>query len=131
MQILEIARELAIQECVFVVNDRLDVDPFVEGRLYRITHANRSLLQFVNLYEAVNLIWKLKPNIILSTGSAPAVTFGLVAKVFSIKVIYIESFSRVTKSSLTGRIMQFIADEYFVQWPKLATKKKQYRGSLL
>ena len=44
------------------------------------------------------------------------------------KILYIESFARTRKLSLTGRIMTFLSDRFLVQWPKLASKQGEYYG---
>lgn len=35
------------------------------------------------------------------------------------RLVFVESFARVTRLSLTGRILYPLADEFIVQWPQL------------
>lgn len=34
-------------------------------------------------------------------------------------IVFIESFCRVQKLSLTGRLLYYISDKFIVQWPEL------------
>ena len=44
-----------------------------------------------------------------------------------------ESFARVTALSLSGKILLYLADRFFVQWPALAHRypKAEYAGILV
>jgi len=41
------------------------------------------------------------------------------------KIVFVESFCRVQRLSLTGRLLYPIADRFLVQWPQLAAKHKR------
>lgn len=45
------------------------------------------------------------------------------------KIVYIESFARVNSLSLTGKIMEYLADCFLVQWPQLRAPKRLFRTS--
>ena len=49
------------------------------------------------------------------------------------RIIFVETGSRVTRLSLTGRIMYRIAHLFFVQWPQLQQQwpRARYEGRLL
>ncbi len=121
-------------EVLFVVNDRTDYDDIMRGRTLRITHAERNWKQILNIIEAFWILFKYRPKVLLSTGAAPAVPFSLIAKyLLGTKIIFVESFSRVTGPSATGRLMYFIADKFYVQWESLQKKmpRAKFVGSLL
>jgi beta-1,4-N-acetylglucosaminyltransferase len=54
------------------------------------------------------------------------------AKLLRAQVIFVESFSRVRRLSMTGRLMRGIADLYFIQWEELrqAASGAIYAGRL-
>lgn len=60
-----------------------------------------------------------KPDYVISTGALATVPICIIAKLFRKKIIYIESFARVEKPSLTGRILYKFADLFIVQWEEL------------
>ncbi len=107
-------------EHFYVLNDRALLPPDMEGRTYFITHSERDWKQIVNLVEAWRILKKEKPQVILSTGAGPAVPFALVGKFLGIKFIFVETMTRVQAPSLTGRIMYWLADDFFYQWESLA-----------
>lgn len=49
------------------------------------------------------------------------------------KLIYIESFARVTTLSLSGKLLRPFVDRFVVQWPQLARNggREEYRGWLI
>jgi len=131
-QILRLTDAIPEKHKVYVLNDK--TAPVIEGkRVLYITHAERSLGQLINLFEALRIVASVKPVVILSTGASPAVIFALVAKLFRVDVSYVESFSRVVSLSLTGKIMRILATRFFVQWPALAKidDKFEYHGGIL
>lgn len=96
--------------------------------------STRNLKNFLrNLHLAFNVVRRLRPKAVVSTGSAVAVPFIYVAKLYGIRTIYIETISRTTKLSLTGRLIYPIADHFLVQWPELTKtlRRAEYRGQVL
>ena len=57
-----------------------------------------------------------KPDVIISSGAAVAVPFFYIGKLMGAKLIYIEVYDRIDKSTITGRIVYPIADRFIVQW---------------
>jgi beta-1,4-N-acetylglucosaminyltransferase len=46
--------------------------------------------------------------------------------------VYVESLTRTESLSLCGRLVYPLADEFFVQWPKAAKKRRmRYAGPVL
>ena len=117
----------------YVLNDRILLPPDMEGKTYFIRHSERDRLFVVNLWEAWHILRRERPGLILSTGAGPVVPFALVGKLLKVPTIFIETFTRVTKPSLTGNIMYRLADRFFYQWETLEKffPKGIYGGSLV
>ncbi|QRV80592.1 hypothetical protein RhiJN_08607 [Ceratobasidium sp. AG-Ba] len=51
------------------------------------------------------------------------------------RVVYVESFARVESLSLSGQLVQPLADRFLVQWPSvtqpMGSQDSQYRGWLV
>lgn len=125
-----------VYECYehfYVLNDRVLLPQDMEGKTVFIRHSERDWLFFVNLWEAWRILRKERPALILSTGAGPVVPFALVGKLLRVPTLYIETFTRVLKPSMTGRIMYYLADRFFYQWETLAPyfPKAVYGGFLL
>jgi len=66
---------------------------------------------------------QFRPDAVLSSGPSVAVPVCVLARLSGRKVIFVETGSRITALSLTGRIMYHVAHLFFVQWPEL---RKRY-----
>jgi UDP-N-acetylglucosamine:LPS N-acetylglucosamine transferase len=112
---------LALKPCYekydhfYVLNDHALLAADMEGRTYFIRHSERDLLFFMNLLEAWRILRRERPALILSTGAGAVVPFTLVGKLLGVRSLFVETFTRVTKPSLTGRIMYRLADRFFYQ----------------
>jgi len=118
---------------VYVLNDAVTLPEDMQERTYFIRHSERDWLFAFNLWEAWKILRKEKPRLILSTGAGPAVPFALVGKVLGVPNIFIETFTRVNRPSLTGRIMYRLADRFYYQWRALEQffPKGVYGGPLV
>lgn len=85
-----------------------------------------------NAVLAFALIRRLRPRAVVTTGAGVAVPFCYVARLYGARVVYIESFARVTEPSLTGRLVHPVAHRFFVQWPGMRRHfaKAEYVGGL-
>lgn len=84
----------------------------------------------VNFFRALVILRKVQPDLVVSTGASLAVPFILASKLLGIKTLFIESISRSSGLSLTGRLIYNLADEFYVQWPECVKRypKAQYKG---
>jgi beta-1,4-N-acetylglucosaminyltransferase len=118
----------------YVINHSIELPADMIHRTYFIAHSERDWKFFLNLYQAFKILLFEKPDILLSTGAGPIVPFALIAKfIIKTKLIYIETMASVDKPSLTGRIMYYLSDYFFYQWPQLRKyfPKGRYGGLLL
>lgn len=93
---------------------------------------NRSLRHLIlNLGLAWRVLRRERPDAILSTGAGLAVPFFVVGKLLGIRLVYVESVTRIETISLSGRLVYRLADRFFVQWPQAARRRAEYAGSVL
>jgi UDP-N-acetylglucosamine:LPS N-acetylglucosamine transferase len=83
-----------------------------------------------NLPATFRILWKEKPDVVISTGASVAVNFAFAAWLLGIRIVYVESISRSRELSISGRLVYPIADEFYVQWPDLCQKypKAVFKG---
>ena len=74
-------------------------------------------------FDSYCIIKKSKCYMIISAGPGISVPLFVAAKFFRMKTIFIESWSRVTTKSDSGKICYKLSDMFFVQWPEM---KKLY-----
>ena len=81
---------------------------------------NRNLWNLIrNTFVAVKVLWKEKPDLLISSGAAVAVPFFYLAKLMGKKLVYIEVFDRIDKPTLTGKLVYPIVDRFIVQWEEM------------
>lgn len=89
-----------------------------------------------NLLRNLALAWRMlgreRPHCIVSTGAGIAVPFMWLGRLFGAHTIYIESFARRHKFSLTGWLVYPFVHEFIVQHPELAAAQPRvaYYGSI-
>ena len=79
------------------------------------------LKMLVNSIKTCGFFLKRRPQVVITTGAFIAVPACLLAKVLGKKVIYIESFARVTDANRTGKLIYKFADMFIYQWEQLAS----------
>jgi beta-1,4-N-acetylglucosaminyltransferase len=121
---------------VWVTFDRSDARSLLENE--RVIHAygptNRNVWNLLrNLALAARVLRRERPKAILTTGAGVAVPFAWVGRLLGVKVVYVESATRIDSPSLSLRLVRPAASLVYVQWPELqdALPSARYRGSVL
>jgi UDP-N-acetylglucosamine:LPS N-acetylglucosamine transferase len=118
----------------YVLNDRALLPDDMQNRTYFIAHSERDWKFLLNLWEAFVILRRERPTVILSTGAGPVVPFAIVGRfLFGTRVVFVETIARIDSPSMTGRIMYWLAHDFFYQWPQLATyfPRGTYGGLLI
>ncbi|WP_288478669.1 PssD/Cps14F family polysaccharide biosynthesis glycosyltransferase [uncultured Clostridium sp.] len=85
-----------------------------------------------NIIKSLILYAKIRPDVIVTTGAHTAVPMCYIGKFFKKKIIFIETFARVNSTSMSGRMINKIADVFIVQHPEMEKvyEKAVYKGAL-
>ncbi len=91
---------------------------------YYVPQTNRREILFVFkfiyiFFKSFIILLKEKPDIVISTGALSSYPICIISKFFGKKLIYIESFARCDRPSLTGRLLYKKADLFIVQWEEM------------
>lgn len=91
------------------------------NRQYFVPQINRKELLFIPkfirlFFQAWKLLKKEKPDVVITTGALISYPFCVLEHKRGGKVVYVESFARVTEPSLTGKLVHKYADLFIVQW---------------
>ena len=76
-----------------------------------------------NIIKSFCLYLKVRPKVIVTTGTHTAVPMCYIGKIFGSKIIFIETFANSKTKTLSGKIVYKIADTFIVQWEEM---KKLY-----
>lgn len=80
------------------------------------------------------ILLKERPNVIISTGATFTVPFCYVGKLFGMKIIFIETFTKIHSKSGAGRRVYPIADLFLVQWEEMLSvygEKARFWGGVI
>ncbi len=131
-EILQLSKAFEGHEKFFITYDTVrtrDLD-----NRYLIQNIGRNPIRFLAIIPGIiHILRKEKPDIILSTGAEIAIPVFIIAKIFRIRTIFIESLCRIMQPSHTGRIVYPLSDIFLVQWESLLTKyghKARFRGAV-
>lgn len=114
----------------WVTFDKEDAKSLLENeKVYPCYYpTNRSIKALIkNLKVAYKVLKKEKPDLIISSGAAVAVSFFYIGKIMGAKLIYIEVFDRLDKPTMTGRMVYPITDKFIVQWEE---QRKVYKKAI-
>lgn len=113
----KMADEIAKRERVLVIPNITRYNPLtlISGVLF-------------SLYYAL----KERPDLVISTGAGVTVFFCFFSKLMGAKLVFLESVAKVTRPTLTARMIYPISDLFIVQWPDLRRyfPKAIYAGRL-
>lgn len=96
----------------------------LDVKTYYLRQINRKEILFIpkllaNTWRSLLLIIKEKPRIMITTGVLAIIPLALLMKLFGGKLIYIESFAKVSSKNLTGNLLYKFADQFYVQWEEM------------
>lgn len=93
-------------------------------KIYYLSQTNREekgciFRLIVNSFKSLRILIKEQPDVIICTGVLAMIPLCLLCKMFRKKLIYIESFAKVTSPTLSGKLLYKYADQFYVQWPQM------------
>ncbi len=107
-----------------------------QGKVYYLIYGTRKnplkyfFVLLINFFKSLYLYFKLRPKVVVTTGTHTAVAMCYIARMFGSKVIWIETFANRTSKTLAGRLVYPIANTFVVQWEEMKRlyPKAEYWG---
>jgi beta-1,4-N-acetylglucosaminyltransferase len=136
LELLELVDHSGATDRHWVTFDKPDARVLLEGEsvTYAFSPTNRHLGNLLrNLLLAVRMVFRMRPDAVITTGAGVGVPFVYAARAFGVKAIFIESLARIDGLSLSGRLVYPVASEFFVQWPELTERYRRgkYVGAII
>jgi UDP-N-acetylglucosamine:LPS N-acetylglucosamine transferase len=104
-------------------------------RFYAVSDVTRmSIFKLMVLVpQFVRIMLREKPDVVITTGSAPGLVGLAVAKLVTrARTVWIDSIANCERMSSSGKQARYVADEWLTQWPQLATPKgPNYWGAVI
>lgn len=94
-------------------------------KMYFLSYGTRAKLctyifkYFYLCLKTVYLYFKIRPKVIITTGTHTAGPMCIIGKIFGSKIIYIETIANTNKKTATGKLIYPIADLFIVQWEEM------------
>ena len=113
----------------FILTEKTQYEAKVAGeKTYYLKQVNRKEKTFLlrmlqNVFLTFGIFLKEKPNVVICTGVLAMIPMCLLVKLLGGKLIYLESFAKVTSPTETGKLLYRFADQFYVQWEPM---KKVY-----
>lgn len=112
-------------------------DKYGDRISYLVYGARNYMLSYMfkfpyNILKSLVLFLKIRPDVVVTTGAHTAVPMCYIAKLFKKKIIFIETFARVNSKSMSGKIINKIADVFLVQHEEMLDVYENaiYKGDL-
>ena len=85
------------------------------------------------ILKTIVMYFKIRPKVIITTGTHTAGPMCYLGKIFGSKIIYIETIANINTKTATGRLIYPIADLFLVQWKEMLKiyPKAVYAGKIL
>lgn len=109
----------------FIVTEKTKYSAKVNGgKMYFLSQVNRKEISFIprmifNTTKSLLIFLIERPDVVICTGVLAMIPICLIAKLMGKKLIYIESFAKVTSATETGKLMYKFADQFYVQWKSM------------
>ncbi len=109
----------------FVLTEKTDYSSKVSGeKMYYVMQVNRKEKTFFLKLLAIavkelGIYIKERPDVVICTGVLAMIPMCLLCKLFGKKLIYIESFAKVTSPTMSGKLLYKYADQFYVQWDSM------------
>lgn len=108
---------------VFIVTEKTRYNKNDKKINYYVLQVNRKEFFFIFkmmfiFFKSLYIFFQQKPDVVISTGALSTIPMLFIAKFFKKKVIFIESFAKISSPTLTGKLIynKKIADQFYVQW---------------
>jgi len=133
-QMMRLRRAFEGMEEVFVGVREMYRSDVLPQRFYSIrdvSRLNKWAILFT-LAELFFIIARERPEVVVTTGSAPGMLALRIGKMFKARTVWIDSIANVEEMSLSGRSARRYADLWLTQWQHLEKPEgPRYWGSVL
>lgn len=72
-----------------------------------------------NCIKSLIFYIKIRPKVIVTTGTHTAVPICYIGKLFGSKIVFIETFANSKSKTLSGKLVYPISDTFVVQWKEM------------
>ncbi len=122
---LMMLRPLMQKHDSFILTEKTGYSVAKKGdRVYYLSQVNRKektwlFAMLKNAFQSLGIFIKERPKVVICTGVLAMIPMCVLCKLFGGKLIYLESFAKVTSPTETGKLLYKFADRFYVQWESM------------
>ncbi|MRJ46908.1 PssD/Cps14F family polysaccharide biosynthesis glycosyltransferase [Fundicoccus ignavus] len=118
---LKMLKKLENEYDIFWVTEKTEYDNKTNYVLIQTGLKDNKFIfkMLLNTFKSYKIWMKEKPDFVITTGTMVALPLALYAKIFRKKLVYIETYARVTDGTKAGKLMYKFADLFIIQWESL------------
>ena len=112
-------------ETVYVSMFANYADAVPGARLHTIPDASRfDKMSFLKVWtKAVSIMLRERPDAIVTTGSAPMLSFIILGRMMGARTLWVDSIANAERLSSSGRLARKLAHQTISQWPEVAARE--------
>lgn len=134
IQLLRLRPAFSECEVVFVSTEPGNAVEVEGYEYFHIINATRKNFWnfFRMFFQSVRILYKVRPQIIITTGSAPGLVALVAGRLYGTKNVWIDSIANVNQLSTSGKHARYFSDLYLTQWKDLAKAGgPEYKGAVI
>ncbi len=119
-------RKLSENYNIFIVTEKTKYNKKDKKINYFVSQVNRKEKLFIFkmikiFFKSLYIFIKERPDVVISTGVLASIPMIFLGHIFRKKVIYIESFAKISSPTMTGKLVykKKWADQFYVQWKQM------------
>lgn len=133
-QLMLLSPAFAGCDIIYVSTNLKFIDPerCPNFRIFSDANRNTPFGAFKCLVQSAAIVWKERPDFIVSTGALPGLICLVVGRLAGARTVWIDSLANSEKPSMCGKIARHISNRWFTQWEHLGKpNKSEFAGALL
>lgn len=112
----------------YIVTEKTESNKVLKDKYNNVSYllygTRKNILKYfiiftINIIKSLILYIKIKPKVIVTTGTHTAVPMCYIGKIFGSKIIWIETFANSKTKTLSGKFVYPIANVFIVQWESM------------
>lgn len=121
-QLMQISTAFEGSELTFACTDAAQAEAFGLSRVIQIGDYNKKNKRalYRGLCETAALVFRLRPDVVVSTGAAPGLLCLFWGRLIGARTIWIDSIANAEQMSLSGRLAAKFCHLTLTQWPHVA-----------
>ncbi len=132
LHIMSAAFEGARVVYVTTKRDLLNQKNIEDGFIVPDCNRNSPISVLKCTWQCAQIVFSVKPQIIISTGAAPGILAMIFGRMVGSKLIWIDSVANVEKLSMSGKIASYFCDICLTQWQHLSSGDRvRFEGAVI